>query len=51
MDVWRIEFNMVRPHQVLEGRFDKPNVSRTTTEVEARASQLWGFKSEEGLAH
>ena len=27
MDVWRIEFNMVRPHQVLDGRFDKPNVS------------------------
>lgn len=27
MDVWRIESNMVRPHQVLEGRFDKPNVS------------------------
>jgi hypothetical protein len=50
MDVWRIEYNMARPHEVLD-RFDKSNVSELPQRVEAHPSQLWGFKSAEGLAH
>ena len=48
MEAGRIEYNMVRPHQVLD-RFDKPNVSELPQRVEAHPSQLWGFKSAGGL--
>jgi hypothetical protein len=49
MDVWRIDYNMVRLLQVLTGRFDKSNVSELPQMEKAHASQLWGFNSEGDL--
>jgi hypothetical protein len=41
---------MASPYEVLD-RFYKPNVSELPQRMQAHAGELWGFKSEGGLAH
>ena len=50
MDVWRIEYNMARPPEVLGGE-DRQVTFLSYYRVDAHASQLWRSKSERGLDH
>jgi hypothetical protein len=43
MDVWRIEYNMLRSHQVLDGEVRQRNLSELPQRAKVHASQLWTF--------